>query len=196
MAKTLREKIEKTSASLKKTVAKIDPASNFALIVIDAQDIFCSAKNRRGSKRMENMCRKIGRAARDFRKACVKVYAVATVKDIKKPEKLGFCHWLPQKKDTILLKETWSAFDSGETRTILKSDKKKTLLIAGFNTSACVMKSAIDAVFAGHDVYLLKDLTADEKGSYAYNYGLNMMKQYDVKLITSKQALKMLGVKA
>lgn len=207
----LRQKIEKVSTSLTSSVrirAKLkdaehlSPVDDLAVLIIDAQEEFCSTKWNygKGTKELEHVCEKIAKLAPIFRQAGIKIYGIyGTAYKDETPS--HFCKWTPTKEDTLIQKFSDSAFETRKVKETLKKHGKRRLLIVGAYTSICIQKTAEHALDAGYEVFVAKDLTYDYGNSQAsaemyHRNGLQEMKKAGAKIITAKQALKMFGAKA
>ncbi|KVV48327.1 cysteine hydrolase [Burkholderia territorii] len=76
-------------------------------------------------------------------------------------ETVGFiAQMAPRANDTVLQKDTVSAFASTDLDRRLKADGVKTIVIAGLMTHACVAGAARDAVPLGYQVVVASDASA------------------------------------
>lgn len=66
----------------------------------------------------------------------------------------------PTENDYVLLKPNPSAFDSTELEPLLKSLGARKLVLVGFATDLCVLKSAKDALARGYELWVPSDCTA------------------------------------
>ncbi|MDD9901647.1 MAG: cysteine hydrolase [Alphaproteobacteria bacterium] len=198
--KNLLTRIRKASAffeeaNLKKCDLRYVP--DVAVLVVDAQKEFCDPKGDRGNESTDKTSDKIASIIPQFRKAAVPVYAIYTSRQPLPRGKIDFHKFQPAGHD----KRAWKPFDSGFECTDLKAklekERRKLLLICGFNMSACVMDTALDARRNGFDVCLMLDLTANDNDN---PYGkpqedLNAMMAEGIQIITSEKALKALSGK-
>ena len=163
----LAKKIKKTRQSLSADALagfriRIDET---ALLVIDVQKAYCDPKHpaRRGSKRTVAVAEKIQSLVPAFRKAGIPVYAVYFSMEGKKPRnEIDFFKFKPARKDRLVAKFANSAFAGSDIEYMLNGHKRKTLLVCGFNTGACVAETVYDAMDAGFKVCLMKDLSAND----------------------------------
>lgn len=179
-----------------KDIEHLPNTRDLALLIIDAQAEHCAIAEGAGNKKTEEACEKIGKLAPIFRKAAIQIYAIHVTNKTTKPKTPGFYKWSPAPTDIIVEKFSDSAFKTGKTKTLLKKSGKNRLLVCGFNTNACVHQTVVHAIKNGYKVYVIKDLTENGRLDWSKKDGLESMRHVGAKIITSKQALKMAGVKA
>lgn len=142
-------------------------AAKPALLVIDSQKQFCDPVWDRGNASTVATARHIGRLLPDFRRAGLPVYAIYYARSLcAKPEYLDYYGFEPAPGDTILIKKSNSAFKTGATAETLRLAGHRQLLICGFNYSACVKDTAIDAAHAGYQVTVLRDMCANDEWAH------------------------------
>lgn len=138
--------------------------NNAALILVDVERKFCDpAAGAFGTEETDSVAKKISQLVQEFQHAGQPVVFVHTSD---KPE---FHYIHPGKNDFVYKKKKESAWDtkykdiSRHIDSLLKHHGFTSLLIAGFNTSACVKETARDAQKHGFDVTVLTDLCANDK---------------------------------
>ena len=172
---------------------------NLALLIIDAQRFFCDpAAGYAGSRETDAKCRAIGSILPHFRKAGVPVYSIYYFSDEFKhcrdnPRDFRFYQFMPSKKDTLVQKTDSNAFSSSNLDAILKKDGRKSLLVCGFYTSACVSGTVYSARRLGYDVTLLDDLTEDSQGSRQRSLSLDGFRKAGIEITQSADALNKLN---
>lgn len=197
--KTLKQGLEAASAFFSpENLAKLKITFNgdVALMVIDVQKQFCDPQTnyKRGSFETNLIATNIQDASTAFRKASIPVYAVHFGTKAKTAAEVDFHHFAPTPKDTLISKITNSAFEgpNNQTNKTLSDDGRKLLLMCGFNLSACVMTTAIDAVTYGYDVCVLEDLTGNDGSNRHCNKAIDIqiMKDSGVTFASSAEALR------
>jgi nicotinamidase-related amidase len=161
----LKKQIEKTSAffeqdNLAKQILKYK--GEVALLIIDVQKQFCDPETGRGNAETVEISERIQSLAPQFRKAGIPVYAVYYSWQKEKASEIDFYKFTPERGDKLVVKNDTSAFAGGNIKRRLKKDKRKLLLACGFNLSACVLRTVVDAREAGFDVCLLRDLSGND----------------------------------
>jgi len=134
-----------------------------ALLVIDVQKQFCDPNGLRGNKKTDTVSKRIQSIVPEFRDAGIPVYVIYYSKKKKEPSKIDFYKFKPMPNDVLIAKNNNSAFKGSNIKKVLKKDRRKSLLICGFNLNACVKKTVIDARKKGFDVCVLEDLTGNAK---------------------------------
>lgn len=176
--------------NLEKQAIKYD-----AILVIDVQKEFCDPNRPRGNEETEVVSKRIKSLIPEFRNAGVPVYAIYFDRDKRKKEisEIDFYEFEPHPDDMLVAKNDDSAFRGSDIKALLEKDGKKNLLMCGFNTSACVMSTVLDARRAGFDVTLLRDLTGNDNCN-PRNPGkdLRHMESNGMKLVGSDTALEQL----
>lgn len=149
---------------------KIKYEGEIGLLVIDAQIKFCDPEGKRGNQETKRISERIQSLMSEFRKINILIYAVYfSREEIEDPEKIDFYQFKPDLEDKLIRKTADSAFRGSSIKEVLKEDKKKLLLACGFNASACVRSTVLDAKESGFDVCVLEDLTGNDQwnGKYA-----------------------------
>lgn len=139
-------------------------AGRQALIIIDAQTIFCSNDPMMwGNDETHRAALDLARILPAFRAAGIPVYIVTYEPG---PSNVPF-HELylirPDERDTLVEKYGRSAFKGTQLQSLLNRNGHDTLILCGFDQSVCVYETALDAIASGRTVLLLRDLTADGK---------------------------------
>lgn len=174
-------------ANLAKTKIVYKPtAKDTVLLVIDVQKIMCDPESEFwGTRKTEKISQKIASLLPAFRKAGVKVCPVYFPEKGKKIDHYAFT---PSSRDKVFVKNTRSAFASTAIDAFLRKNKKKSVLICGFNLSACVYETAMDAKARGFDVTILTDLTGNDKSRSLHRATAQRMKEMTEKGIKFKPA--------
>ena len=210
MATPSKTALEKTAHSLvspscvlvtPEAAEQLADACDFVVLVIDMQKRFCAE-----NIDLHPTCDKISSIIPKFRAAGCAIYGVylpeQTLNDITKTyERIAppdFFNWTPDPSDEVLKKETGSALRSGDTARKLEQSGRKNLVIIGFNTSACVQETVLDALNKKYEynVFVVSDLTGDNFGEMTKNAALKEMEQKGATVITSDRALKMFKISA
>lgn len=186
------ENLEKTNIAYTATDDDIRLSKDLALLLIDVQKEFCDPKKSRGNQQTEQVTTHIADVLPAFRKAGVKTYAIYFSQKAKRPSKIDFYKFTPEAGDTIIRKDSDSAFWGSNIDDVLKKDGKKTLLTAGFNLNACVYRTVMDARREGYDVCVITDMTGNDNlniQSHASEF-IEIMKSQGVRFATSDEVLK------
>jgi len=162
---SLREKLEKVFAffrpeNLARQIIKYE--GGVALLAIDVQKEFCDPKGGRGNAETAEISKRIQSLVPEFRKAGIPVYVVYFGSKKKNAADIDFYEFAPQADDVLVAKNDDSAFQGSNIKELLQKNKKKLLLTCGFNLSACVMSTVMDAITEGFEVCLLRDLTGND----------------------------------
>lgn len=151
-------------ATLSRTPITLDPSKgDLALLLIDVQKEFADPAQERGNHETRQVSRRINSLIPAFRAAGLPAYVVYFDEDNRKPEDIDFYLFRPSAGDKLIAKDDDSAFRGSDIKSILRRDKRKTLLACGFNLNACVYKTVMDARSNGFNVVLLRDLTGNDK---------------------------------
>ncbi|HTK84160.1 MAG TPA: isochorismatase family cysteine hydrolase, partial [Patescibacteria group bacterium] len=145
-----------------------DNRGELAVLVIDVQQEFCdpSHRERRGNRRTVKISDRIASMMPAFRAAGIPVYAIYF--DSSKRLRVRDVDWYkfrPEAGDICVAKNADSAFDGSDIKKILERNGHKTLLACGFNRSACVGKTVVDASIEGFNVLLLSDLVGNDNNN-------------------------------
>lgn len=149
-------------------------AGRAAVLLIDPQVYFCDPA-RRGTAETAAVAKKIQQAMWDFRHAGIPVYVVRTMRPFNAaslPQDHAFYHFTAAPGDKIFDKFTDSAFPDmnrmpNDLTQELRRNNVTQLLIAGFNYSGCVKKTAMNALHHGFFPVVMKSLCADDKTNIA-----------------------------
>ncbi len=150
----LTKRIKRTSSNLR--------SKNTALLVIDVQEEFADPNySPVGNKETKEAAERIASIMPAFRETSIHIYSFYwRYKDEKK--EIDPFKFIPiEGIDTVIRKDADSAFKGSNIKHILVQNKIKNLLVCGFNISACVEKTILDAKKEKFNVYLLKDLSAN-----------------------------------
>jgi nicotinamidase-related amidase len=163
-----------------------------ALLLIDIQKEFCDPTKSRGNDETVVVSHRILSASFEFRAIGLPFYPIYFTRSREEPlKKIDYYGFVPKAKDTVIQKNTDSAFDSSDIDSILKRDGHTDLLVCGFNLNACVRDTVLDAANNGFKVTLIRDLTGNDKWNdpaYARR-NLDRMTDAGVTIITSRDAL-------
>jgi nicotinamidase-related amidase len=167
-------------------------------VTIDVQGEFCISTKPDIIIPQETIetCEKIQSLSEAFRKAGVKNYHVYYYGLIGERD---FFKVKPDREagDRVIAKSADSAFEGSNIDVLLQLDEKKTLLISGFNLSACVLETALDARKAGYNVYVLTDIAKDVFPDDKYTQSsYKTMAKKGVHLIDSVTAFSRLKMRA
>lgn len=162
------------------------------IMAIDVQREYCDPTydgthdERRGTVETENVSAEIGRCIPQFRDLGVDISWIYSYQDSPLPrsplKSFGGFHnvQIDRKRDRFFSKYEDSVFATGgiinQTLMLaglsplktqyyksLKRRNKSTLLVCGFNLSACVRSSVRDAMLQGFDIVMLEDLCANDR---------------------------------
>jgi nicotinamidase-related amidase len=140
--------------------------SDLAVLVIDVQRQFCDPEHEEGRGNQETVeaSERIAAAIPKFRSAGIPVYAVYFDTTMNRhPDLVDWYKFRPAYSDTMVPKNNMSAFKSSCIEELLLEKGHKTLLACGFNRSACVAETLIDARSRGFNVIVLPDLTGNDR---------------------------------
>lgn len=132
-----------------------------AVLIVDVDDQWSRAE-RSGTTETNRIARRISELAPEFRKAGAALYYIyygwGDQADLSSAH-LYKAQYDP-KTDTLVVKQTDSAFESSDIRSELHRRGHKTILGCGFNLSFCVMGTMIDGCDE-FEVRLMRDLTTN-----------------------------------
>ncbi|NCC23251.1 MAG: cysteine hydrolase [Alphaproteobacteria bacterium] len=131
-----------------------------AVLLIDVQSRYCS-RLEGGTVETESIAHRIGGLAPQFRQAAAPVYAIYYRHPGLSRGKVDFFGFRPE-GDTVIGKDTTSAFEGAELKGSLQKGGFRTLLVMGFNQSACVYATVRDPLGEGYRVWVAADCTADD----------------------------------
>lgn len=170
-----------------------------ALLVIDVQKEFCDPSKKRGNQQTEVIAKRIRALVPQFRQASVPVYAIyfdwSAKKKKKEASEVDFYEFQPEPEDVLVGKDRDSAFTGSDIEKILRKDGRKSLLVCGFNVSACVRDTVMDAREKGFDVTLLEDLAGnDNLNPRTPDAALKEMRQAGIEITQSETVLRQVNV--
>lgn len=134
-------------------------------MIIDTQVRYCDPSGKRGNSQTYSTARKIAELTPEFCKAGIPIYAIYfNHANFQCREDVDFYQFKSAKQDLVIGKESDSAFRECDLEDILNRDGRKRLLVCGFNLSACVYKTVMDALKERrpYEVCLLTDLTGND----------------------------------
>lgn len=171
------------------TVSKKFDKAHTALVTIDVQNEFCDPYGKRGNEETYEIAKRIHDRVPNFRQANVDVMNIYSIY----PKDTTFYYYRPDKGDANLAKFKNSAFAKDELGDdFFKLLNKKTLLMCGFNMSACVRQTAEGAAAKGYDVYVIVDMVGDDRHNTPSRPAVDTMAMRGVKFITAADALNRL----
>ncbi len=178
--------------NLEKLIIKYEGEA--VLLVVDAQKEFADPWYGRGNTETVEVAERLQSIIPQFRRAGVPVYAIYySTSGEKALHHIDFFKFHPAPEDKLFAKSTNSAFDSGKLRAELEKEKRRLLLVCGFNEAACVKETVLSARQLGYDVCVMEDLAGND--NYALNFRMVMSKLMDEKgaaVTTSDHVLKFL----
>lgn len=98
----------------------------------------------------------------------------------------------PRDKDIVVPKHGYSGFKDTPLDHILRSMGVDTIVVTGIHTHICVLHTVADAFYHGYNIIVVSDGTAafeQKDHEYALEY---MKKIYGVKIVDSREAMKIL----
>lgn len=133
-----------------------------ALLVIDVQDEFCNPIREKGTRFTHNTAQRIANMIEEFRAEGVRIYSFY----YRLPHEKGIDPYLyePQGKDMVFRKTCDSAFQGTSIERLMNDANVKTVITCGFNLSACVYETVLDARKCKFDTIVVSDLVADGQG--------------------------------
>lgn len=149
--------------------------NQIALIVVDAQKKYSDpCAGQYGTDETDAVAKRIQTLVDDFHKAGLPVYFVYDSEGKEAPAAYDFHRVQPSSHDTLIGKNTFSAWKTvysdirNHIDQILTRDHIAEGLVVGFNTSACLRETALDMKAYGYQTTVIEDLTANGSG-YAEN---------------------------
>jgi nicotinamidase-related amidase len=162
-----------------------------AVLLVDVQKRYCDPRGKRGNVLTDSVSMKIALTAAAYRAMGLPVYVIHTGKPPWLGGRPGFHHFRPDPRQDILVRKvTDSGFQSGTLAAQLKADGRKKLLVCGFNLSACVKLTALDARAAGYDVKLIRDLCGNDSWNDAPDAAVRYMKASGIRTVRSISVVK------
>jgi nicotinamidase-related amidase len=175
----------------------IPTKGTMAHVIVDVQRAFCDPEyDWRGTKETVATAKHISRIAAAFRKHNIPTYIVyMTHGDPAEIACGGFHEFQPEPSDILMPKKTISAFESGPLRNELLYNKNchqnagyerhiDTILLSGFNASACVRETAIDARAYDFDTYVMKDCVGNDLLNESF--GRKTLNEYEARMVDDK----------
>lgn len=139
---------------------------SLAVVVVDVQKEYCDPRGRRGLPTTHKIAKRIRGAIPAFKKIGLKIYPVYFAHKDQKLRDIDFFRYRPDFSDTLIRKNDDSAFKGSAIDRILQGDRKKSLLVCGFNLSACVKDTILDARRKGYNVIMMEDLTGNDADNF------------------------------
>ena len=153
--------------------------NNSILVIIDIQEKLVKAASN-GEKTIINTS-KISQAAQ--------ILSIPVIITEQYPKGLGATVESITGSDAFIIeKSSFSAFKEPEFEQKIKSLNRKQVILCGIETHICVLQTAIDLYKNGYKVYVLKDCVSS-RSEEEQNSGLELLKQYGIKVITVEIAL-------
>lgn len=183
----------------KKLEFRLVEPSRYAHLVVDVQRNFCDPlAGKRGTRETDAVASEISRITPVFRNAGMPTYLIFCQKWSEPADKAfgGFHKIQPAPTDILFGKISESAFEYSDLAETLKKAGTKTLIVSGFNTSACVNATVQGGLSEDFDVWVLKDCIANGKNFPKPEPFLDLMRDRGAQLMTSRQALKRLQTPA
>lgn len=153
--------------------------NNSILVIIDIQEKLVKAASN-GEKTIINTS-KISQAAQ--------ILSIPVIITEQYPKGLGATVESITGSDAFIMeKSSFSAFKEPEFEQKIKSLNRKQVILCGIEAHICVLQTAIDLYKNGYEVYVLKDCVSS-RSEEEQNSGLELLKQYGIKVITVEIAL-------
>lgn len=153
--------------------------NNSILVIIDIQEKLVKAASN-GEKTIINTS-KISQAAQ--------ILSIPVIITEQYPKGLGATVESITGNDAFIMeKSSFSAFKEPEFEQKIKSLNRKQVILCGIEAHICVLQTAIDLYKNGYEVYVLKDCVSS-RSEEEQNSGLELLKQYGIKVITVEIAL-------
>ncbi len=153
--------------------------NNSILVIIDIQEKLVKAASN-GEKTIINTS-KISQAAQ--------ILSIPVIITEQYPKGLGATVESITGSDAFIMeKSSFSAFKEPEFEQKINSLNRKQVILCGIETHICVLQTAIDLYKNGYEVYVLKDCVSS-RSEEEQNSGLELLKQYGIKVITVEIAL-------
>lgn len=153
--------------------------NNSILVIIDIQEKLVKAASN-GEKTIINTS-KISQAAQ--------ILSIPVIITEQYPKGLGATVESITGSDAFIMeKSSFSAFKEPEFEQKINSLNRKQVILCGIEAHICVLQTAIDLYKNGYEVYVLKDCVSS-RSEEEQNSGLELLKQYGIKVITVEIAL-------
>lgn len=180
-------KMQATAAKQELTKA-FNSLSSCIYLTIDPQKHYCDPNfnPRRGTAATDKTCRAIAEAVPQLRDRKLRIGWVYTSRHGEGPlQAFGGWHVVtPKASDLVAVKSRDAAiphpFDihtrgDGNLHDLLRQEKKKTLLVGGFNLAACVEDTVKSALAVGYDVFIVADLCGNDR--FSENHSIHSFRQ-------------------
>lgn len=176
----------------------LTPLKKHAALIIDQERIFCKHRlmtelfEERGNAQTEEVAKRNRLVLGRLKMEEVPVYIIhygdsnMSLKDVNRK----LFRIKATSNTRVVGKNANSAIEGSNLDKILREDKRKILWVMGFNFSACIEETAIDAAKKGYEVYVLLNCVAD--GYLAALKGhdpIATMRKAGVKFVYARQAL-------
>jgi len=179
--------------------ASRDSPASTAHIAIDVQREFSDPHySWRGNFTTSYIAGNIAKLTDAFRAAGIRNYVVYSDRGRLGPdEAYGGLHKIsPALPDRLVPKTANSAFSNPDLDGQLRAEGIENLILTGFNLSACVRETALDAAELGFNVILLRDYSADDNAheldEAAVESSLSALRQKGVHVVTAARLLPFL----
>lgn len=167
-----------------------------ALLIVDVQKRYCDPRGKRGNALTDGVSARISIIAAAYRAMGLPIYVIHTSASPWLGGRPGFHHFRPDRKQDVLVRKVFdSGFHNGELAEQLRRDGRKSVLVCGFNLSACVRATAIDAKAAGFDVKLVRDLSGNDNYNHSPDAIVMGLKKKGIRVVRSRSVTKWLAKK-
>lgn len=154
-------------------------ANNSILVIIDIQEKLVNAAYN-GGKTVTNI---------SIISKAVQMLSIPTLITEQYPKGLGATVENIKNNEAFIIEKTsFSAFNEPKFRQKIESLNCRQVILCGIETHICVLQTAIDLFKNGYEVYVLKDCVSS-RSEEEQNSGLELLKQYGIKVITVETAL-------
>ena len=201
---------------LMRTLNRIVDPAHTALIIVDAQDAFCSpraalpAKSNIDTSRVEAAVPRLNKFIKDCRNSGVKVVWIRQVlaENTMLPNQKAFLldekdniwydkentpetDWYakmerPIAEETIITKRSYDAFQDTDLHLQLQCIGIKTLLMTGFVSNVCVESTARHGFFKGYYIVAVSDCT-DAYSKQEYESTMFNIREFFGQVVTSEE---------
>jgi nicotinamidase-related amidase len=182
------------------------PTQFDALLVIDMQKEFCKAgtiynalfADRRGNQETEAVTKHTAPIIKEFRQSSLPIYSIYYAEAPKNPWLINFYGYKYNNKDTLIHKSTNSAFKTSSNNFAekLEAAGHKNLLIAGFNTNACVRETINHAQKLGFNTWLMLDCTGNDNNNCSPAVTANLLELHSHGMQFTSSAIALDHVKS
>lgn len=170
-----------------------------AVLIIDAQESFCSVVKDIGTPASHVAADYIGELAPQLRGAGLPICSIYTNEVPLNAQDVDFMGYQYDPSDMLIRKTADSAFlgEGDDLDARLSDHGHKRLLVMGFNTSSCVHATVSKAIDLGYEVWICPDAVANNSvqsfGTWKTNDGNDALKdlyEKGARFMPSKQALE------